>query len=301
MPLIRLNVSPEKGALTLHGSAKSPEDLLSGMRACPGPAIIMVHGYKYQPNSPRHCPHQSIFDAKTGWPAELGLGGRDALGICFGWPARGSLARMFATATQTGQNLAKVIGMLHAATPERPIHLIAHSMGAEVVLSALEQAAPGSVSRVVLITGASFQSHATRALHSPAGRKAELFNITTRENDLFDFIFERLLKAPKRNDRALGQGIQSPNAVNIELDCPRTLTALDSLGAAIAAPARLVCHWSGYTRPGTMALYRALLLHPRQMPLRWLADRLPHSLSPRWSRLPLAGQNKRRIMQRSPG
>jgi len=81
MPLIRLNVSPEKGALTLHGSAKSPEDLLSGMRACPGPAIIMVHGYKYQPNSPRHCPHQSIFDAQTGWPAELGLGGRDALGI----------------------------------------------------------------------------------------------------------------------------------------------------------------------------------------------------------------------------
>lgn len=301
MPLIRLNVSPETGAITLHGSAQSPERLLARTQGHQGPAIIMVHGYKYQPNCPRHCPHQSIFDARTGWPAGLGVVEGDALGICFGWAARGSLARMFRTATDTGRQLAEVIAMLHSAAPDRPIHLIAHSMGAEVVLSALELAAAGSVSRVVLITGASFQSHAARALRSPAGRAAELFNITSRENDLFDFVFERLLRARDTADRALGQGIASANAVNIQLDCPHTLGALARLGNTIALSERHICHWSGYTRPGAIAFYRRLLLDPRALPLHWLADCLPRDASPRWSRLPLAGLAKRRIMTRSPG
>lgn len=301
MPLIRLNVSPATGALELHGSTQCPKRLLARATDPYCPVIIMIHGYKYQPHSIRHCPHRSIFDAHTGWPAGLGVTGNDALGICFGWAARGSLARMFETATSTGQQLAQVITLLHATAPDRPIHLIAHSMGAEVALSALEQVRAGTVSRVVLITGASFQSHAARALASPAGRKAELFNITSRENDLFDFIFERLLRAPQPGDRALGQGITAANAMNIELDCNRTLGILHMLGSAIAQPERLICHWSGYTRPGAMAFYTRLLLHPHGLPLRRLADHLPRTASPRWSRLALAGLAKRRIIERSPG
>ncbi|WP_372991827.1 alpha/beta hydrolase [Sulfitobacter sp.] len=300
MALIRLNVSPETGRIELHQSPQCAQRVLQSAAQSSGPIIIMIHGYKYQPGSARHCPHRSIFDAATGWPAQLGVTAGAGLGICFGWAARGSLARMFETAQQVGQQLAQVIATVHKAAPHRAVHLIAHSMGAEVALSALAQSAKGAVSRVVLITGASFQSHAARALRSPAGKTAEIFNITSRENDLFDFVFERLLGQDAPEDRALGQGITAPNALNIQLDCPDTLAALTTLGCGIAPPQSHICHWSGYTRPGALAFYAQLLAHPDLLSLPRVASLLPARPSPRWSRLPLAGLTKTRIMGRLP-
>lgn len=296
MPLIRMNVSPRTGQAELHGSPQSLPDLLRRVAAGTGPVIIMIHGYKYQPLSRRHCPHDLIFHADHGWPAQLDLATDDSLGICFGWAARGSLAAMFTTAGQMGRSLAQVIETVHRFAPNRAIHLIAHSMGAEVALSALALVPAGAVRRVILITGASFQSVAARAMRSPAGRQAEIFNITTRENDLFDCLFEQLIRTRQPGDRALGQGIAGPRVMNIELDCPRTLDALGGLGWQIAPSARRICHWSGYSRAGAMAFYADLLKRPHLTPMARLAAVLPPEPSPRWSRLPLAGLAKRGIM-----
>ena len=300
MPLIRLNVSPETGRIAVHLSPQCPQRALASAARGSGPITLMIHGYKYQPGSARHCPHRSIFDAQTGWPAHLGMTAGAGLGVCFGWAARGSLARMFETAQQVGRQLAQVVMTLHRAAPHRPVHLIAHSMGAEVALSALCHCDEGAVSRVVLITGASFQSHAARALRSPAGKTAEIFNITSRENDLFDFVFERLLGQAAPDNRALGQGIAAPNALNIQLDCPATLAGLAALGCPIGPPQSHICHWSGYTRPGALAFYAQLLAKPAVLSLPRVADMLPPQPSPRWSRLPLAGLTKTRIMGRLP-
>ncbi len=298
MPLIRLNASPETGHIRLHGSPQCPWATMATAAKGAGPIIIMIHGYKYHPGSPRNCPHRTIFDAAQGWPGALETPDHPHLSVCFGWPARGSLGAVFQTARQTGASLAQVIATFHKAAPHRPIHLIAHSMGAEVALCALEHAPAGSVTRMILITGATLQSHAQRALHSPAGRQAEVFNITSRENDLFDFLFERLLMACP-GERAIGHGIAAPNVLNIQLDCSATLAALAQVSCVIAPAQRHICHWSGYTRPGAMAFYAGLMVHPERLTLAKLTRLLPARPSPRWSRLPLAGLTKNRIMERT--
>ncbi|WP_195822359.1 alpha/beta hydrolase [Roseobacter sp. MH60115] len=287
MPLLRINA--RDGMLTLHRGATPVPDAVRATRAAPGPAIIMIHGYKYAPESINHCPHKKIFrDSAHGWPASLGYNTglpEEGLGIAFGWYARGPLAQVHRRAADLGRALAQLVEALKSAAPKRPVHIIAHSMGVEIALSALGHLPSQAVQRMVLLTGASFTSHAEAMLRTQAGRSAEVFNITSRENDLFDLAFERMVAAPGGQDRAIGLGIDLPNVVNLQLDCPDTLSCLATLGLPLAPPERRVCHWSSYRRPGVMALYARLLRDPHGLPQTQLAKLLPDTPEPRWSRL----------------
>jgi pimeloyl-ACP methyl ester carboxylesterase len=251
--------------------------------------MIMLHGYKYAPGHRLHCPHSRIFSmASDGWPPALGFGtGRadEGLGIAFGWSSRASLRAAHGQARALGEPLARVIRILRTRAPERPVHVIAHSLGSETALSCLAHLPGGSVDRMLLLTGASYRAHAALMLQSPAGRTAEVFNVTSRENDLFDTLFEKLVTPLDPLDGALGRGIDAPNVLNLQLDCPETLATLAQLGLPVAPSERTVCHWSSYTRPGVMGFYRALMREPSRLPLPMLAARLPAEQAPRWSRL----------------
>lgn len=158
-------------------------------------------------------------------------------------------------------------------------------MGIEPAFAALQHLPAGSVHRILSLTGACYQSVALSALATPAGKVAEFINITSRENDLFDFLFERLITPPIRGDRALGAGIDASNAVTLQLDCTNTLTQLTRLGASIAPPTRKICHWSTYMRPGALAFYADLLRQAHRLPLDQLyIDQPQHHVRP-WSRL----------------
>lgn len=299
MSVIRLNLSAPSDPVQLHGSQQCTARALRRAAAGTGPIILMIHGYKYDPFSPRHCPQALIFGpgAAHGWPAALGLLRDDhALGVTIGWRARGRFAGAYRTAGLLGADLARVITTLHKAAPKRPVHLMAHSLGAELALSALAQAPAKSVGRVVLLTGASYLSHARAALDSPAGRHAELLNVVSRENDIFDFAFERLIRPDGANDRALGQGLWAGNALTLQLDCAETLQRLTAMGCALGAPIRRVCHWSSYTRPGAMDLYARFLRRPASLPLTELHRALPQQTDARWSRLGLGKAVKTRMM-----
>lgn len=299
MPVIHLNADLDANQIALHADPRPSQGVLHQAARGTGPIVIMVHGYKYDPSMPVHCPHDRLF-GPGGWPAGLGLTGEDALGIAFGWKARGPLALVFDRAGRLGNDLAMLIARLHRVAPARPLHLIAHSMGAELALSGLALAPAGSVDRVILLTGACFHESAARAMASHAGKGAELFNIVSRENDLFDFMFERLLAGSSATDRAIGQGFAARNALTVQIDCPRTLGRLAELGSEVAPSARRICHWSGYTRPGMLNFYARLLHQPAELPLDHLRALLPRACAPRWSRLPLAGLLKKRIMPLNP-
>jgi pimeloyl-ACP methyl ester carboxylesterase len=287
MPLLRINATSQ--GLVLHETAQKlrPSDLACDNQR--GPVIVMLHGYKYAPGLPNHCPHEKIFgNTETGWPLALGFGQKrsaEGLAIAFGWHARGSLIQAHARASALGEALAAALRMLRSRNASRAVHVIAHSLGSEIALSALQYLPADSVNRIVLLTGASYTSHAEAMMDTPAGRTAEVFNITSRENDLFDMAFERLIRATSPADAAIGQGLSSPNAMNLQLDCPETLAVLSRLGLPVAGPRRRVCHWSSYTRPGVMALYARLLRAPASLPLSRFEALLPASQAPRWSRL----------------
>ena len=293
MPLIFVDAQAQRAQL--HAQGGNTPLAAAFARRDPsgrGPVIILLHGRKYRPGTTDACPHRHLFttsaEAPWAWSRHLGFGTGhkgEGLGIGFGWNARQSPARALASARAAGLALADTVAAIRAVWPDRPVHMLAHSMGSEVALTALPHLRAGDVARMIFMTGASYRSTAEAALDTPAGRTLELVNITSRENDLFDFLFERLTRAPRPGDRAIGQGLDAPNALTVELDCPRTLRHLSDMGHPVAAPRRRICHWSAYTRPGALRFYSGLLRHGDRLTLPRLRAGLPDAPAPRWSRL----------------
>jgi hypothetical protein len=257
------------------------------------PIIVMIPGYKYDPALPNQCPHRTLLRHDGAWLRQMGFGMGDpdeGLALAFGWNARGPVWRAAGRARAAGGQLGRVLRILHRAAPHRPIHLMTHSMGAEVALAALHVLPRGAVTRLLTLTPASYQSTADAALKSPAGSTLEWINITSRENALFDLIYERLVSPPRRGDRVIGTNLSAPNSATLRLDCPRTLSWLQRFGARIAAPTARICHWSGYTRPGALGFYNRLLRDPARFPLASLQAPVPAAPT-RW-RLHLPGMQK---------
>jgi len=290
MPLVRVDFSETGGLAGLQMAAR---EAARGT----GPVIVMIHGYRFSPGDPRHCPHRHILaldPARGGrkalsWPRALGFGAGGAdegLGIAFGWPARGSIWAAYGRAALAGRGLAVLVRALRDAAPHRPVHLIGHSLGARVGLQALPHLPEAALSRAILLAGAEYASRAETALATPAGRAVEIVNVTSRENDLFDMLLERLIAPARPGDRSLGQGLTPRrNALTLQLDDPRTLAALAARGYRVAPPGRRICHWSGYLRPGVFDLHADLLRRPEALTLAVLRAALPAAPEPRWSRL----------------
>ncbi|WP_461405899.1 DUF726 domain-containing protein [Falsiruegeria mediterranea] len=291
MTILRINAQGTQP--TLHDSPQSVESVIRQTRDLPGPVVIMTHGYSYRTHDPVDCPHDLVLSTAPkarpkrvkSWPRALGLDRPDRLSIAFGWDAHGTLWSARRRALQAGQALARVICCLKQVNPNRPVHFIGHSLGIEVALEALHHLEPGQLSRIISLTGAAYRMRTLDALSTRAGKSAEFINVTARENDLFDFLFERVIAPSAPSDCAIGQGIAAPNAVTLQLDCSHSLNALAALGVPIEAPNRRICHWSSYMRPGVFNLYDRLLCSDRPLSLAALQDALPDQTAARWSRL----------------
>ncbi|MFT7596570.1 MAG: pimeloyl-ACP methyl ester carboxylesterase, partial [Paracoccaceae bacterium] len=245
MPVIRINAVGDQPSL--HDSTRPVSAEMDRYADETGPVIAMIHGFKYRPGDPVHCPHRTILSRRpadrdrksTPWLRQLRFGmghANEGLAIAFGWQAQSVLWQAQKQTARAGRALAQVLGQLHHQNPTRPIHLIGHSLGADLALEALHHLPPGAVNRIISMTGASYQSRAAAALATPAGRRAEFINVTSRENDPFDFLFERLISPPQRGDRVIGHGLDMPNAVTVQLDCRETLSHLRHLGVPVHQP-----------------------------------------------------------------
>jgi hypothetical protein len=274
-----------------------PEALLAEARALPpgAPIIVMLHGYRFSPQDPANDPHDHILSLDPGitqrgvtsWPRALGFGSgtrAEGLAVGFGWEAMGSLSDAYAHAPEAAAALARMIPLLVQAAGRR-VEIICHSMGARVALQALPLLPAGCVGRLVMLYGAEFTAPALEAMASPAGRAAEVINVTARANDLFDFGLEMLLGARGAASIGMGLGGETRNWLDLQIDDDDSLAALGTLGFDIAPGEERICHWSAYMREGLFDLYAALLRDPARLPLPWLARQLPQRQAPRWSRL----------------
>jgi hypothetical protein len=300
MTLIAITATSQDLRLA-QGEGGAPDAVIAARLAAlpPGvPVVVVLHGKGYDPAHPRRDPHRLIFAPRAwhgrsrhvSWPRRLGFalpGPRPALGLCiaFGWRSTGDLWSATARADQTALMLARLVQIIRRADPARRVDLIGHSLGARVILGALPLLAAEAVDRVLLLAGADFTDRARRALASPAGQRAEVLNITTRENDLYDFLFERA-QAPLGGARALGHGLPGvANWLDLQLDHPATEAALRRLGLPLAAPQARICHWSVYLRPGVFRLYRRLIHDRGRLTLPVLRSALEVQAQPRWTRL----------------
>lgn len=284
MPVVAVNAVADQPVAVQPPAALPPD----------APVTVMIHGFRFSPFSARVDPHSEILSPMPrfgkaraiSWPRRLGHArGAPGLAVGFGWRANGSLWDAHAEAERAGAALARLIADLRRRGAA-PVNIIAHSLGARVALAALPGLAAGDVGRVALLSGAEFRDVALRRLNTPAGRAAEILNVTSRENDLFDVLFERLLGGPwARLGPALGEGLPAPNVVTVQIDHAPHRDALRRLGFPTAPPTRIVCHWSAYTRPGLFPLYRAFLNRPGDLPLSALRAAMPAESAPRWSRI----------------
>ncbi|SDE35762.1 Alpha/beta hydrolase of unknown function [Paracoccus isoporae] len=283
--------------IPINAGQTLPPHLLRRAAALPegAPVIVMIHGYRFCPSRPEHDPHRHILGLgpvapgarrMRSWPRALGFAehGAEGLGLPFGWPARGSLRAAYRRAAASGADLARSLDLLSQAA-QRPVHLIAHSLGARVAMQALARARPGSVGRLVLMAAAELRPQAQAAIDSPAGRRAEIINVTSRENDLFDLGLEMLVGAGRH--RALGLGLAQPrgNWLDLQIDAPDVRASLTRLGFPIGQDIARACHWSPYLRDGLFEFYRVALGQPWALPLPMLRSHLPARQAPRWSRL----------------
>jgi len=319
MPL--LQITAHKTGLMIPGAldgsqlAQRPPQLPEGAVAAAlaaqpsdAPVVVLVHGRGYAPGVAGKDPHQLIFAPRPlraeprflSWPRRLGfaLPGANrrvaARGLCigFGWEARGDIWTATRNADRAALMLARLVQMIRRIATSRRIDLIGHSLGARVILGAVPLLAHEALGRVLLLAGADFAARAETALASPAGRGAEFFNITSRENDLYEFLFERS-QHPLRGAPAIGRGLApgAQNWLDIQIDNDLTRTRLAALGFALPPPRLRICHWSVYLRPGIFRLYRTLLHDRRRLTLPQLRAVLDHPGDGRWSRLfaPLPG------------
>lgn len=234
------------------------------------PIIVMIHGMRYAPDAGLRCPHQRLlslspapgFARAFSWPRALGVPRRrprpgEPVCIALGWPARGSLWRAARTADRVGATLAAYLGTL-AGAAGRPVHLFAHSLGARLALGALAKAPRDTAGRAILLSAAALRGTAQRALAGVSG--AEIINVTSRGNMLFDRLLEMAFAAP---GQSLGGGLGAahPNWLDLPIDRPGTCAALARLGFPQQRTRARVSHWACYLQPGTFALYRHLLGH----------------------------------------
>lgn len=285
MPIVRANVQRDVAQVDANLA-----EVLSDLPPT-APVIVLIHGYKFSPSGPT-SPHEHILSLSPtaqcrkaiSWPRHLGFGKSDpkeGLCIALGWEARGTIWAARRAAIDAGRALADLI-----ETIDRPVHIVAHSLGARVALAALSAVRPGGIGRMVLLAAAEMQDAAQAALITPGARGVEVLNITSRENDLFDAVYETVVRSGSAV-RALGAGLPLPDPrwLDVQIDCAATLHRLKDLGFAIAASDRRICHWSPYLRPGLFRFYQAFLRDPARLPLPLLAGHLPRGRARRWSRL----------------
>lgn len=292
MAILRVNACGDRPVPHRSPSRLAPL-LRHALAAGPGPVTVLLHGYRYRPE--QDCPHEQIFSLtpKTNlsrvisWPHHLGYAqDRPALGvlICFGWDAQGTVQSAYGRAAKAGRALAALVDMVRNAAPNRDVNVLSHSMGARVALQALHDLPLGAMNKLILMAAAEYKEPLRAALDTPAGHHAQVLHVTSRENDLYDFLLERFVSSAHPKDIAVGQAqLNLPNLRTLWLDHAGTLRQLHGLGFRIPPPRRRICHWSPYLRPGVFALYRALL--SGELSIAQLDAALPVVEPVRWSPL----------------
>ncbi len=287
MAVIGLSLTGGDVRCDANPGATLEQVLASRLRALPSgaPIVILVHGYKFSPTRTDADPNREIFSLtpatpcfrNTSWPAGLGFrasGVSDGLCLGFAWPAHDAdhggpvpsrFARVYAAAADAGAALAQVIETVDRLAPGRPVDLIAHSLGARVALQAARTLRDGGLGQILLLGGAEYDSVALDALSAPGAQGAQVFNVTSRQNDLFDLLFTRFAPrpAPSGQDpaRPLSEGLgrHMRLAYDLPLDRAELAPLLLRRGVRLGPDPRRICHWSFYTRPGVLALYAEIL------------------------------------------
>ena len=305
--------------------------------------LVMVNGFLFDPKhavtpEPEDTdnPHGRIYHFKdtgerneqrhhtTGWPLWMGFdegdrSGSSGLAVAFGWHSQPGFAsslidhfknfyaRAYENAGLAAWVLVNVLDELAATLPDRPIDIMAHSLGSRVVVRAIALAAKHHpdlterIGRVVFLGGAEYVVEAqlmyTRLHDLNRPRRPDFYNIVSRENDVLDKLGENFGPRTFGNSQVIGHnGLDMsdrarktvPNWIDLQIDSERLQDwMLGQRGIEVSGdrPNNIWDHWYYYTFRGNMDLYTGIL---RDRPLwdisalRGAENPIPEGVPKRW-------------------
>ena len=198
----------------------------------------MIHGSPlFRPGTAANTPHAHILSLAP--RTRLLEGGELAppscdlhragagLGIGFGWHARGSLTRVAQPRLRRRRQpckhvFAKIKRMRGRSSGEYPGHI---RWARASPWRRVAELPARHVDRLILLSGAEYRGLARAAIDTPAGRTAQVLNVTSGENAVFDAIFRLAVPAPTLGDWPLSAGWlrDAPGWVDLRVDCGEAL------------------------------------------------------------------------------
>ena len=233
--------------------------------------IIMVNGFDYDPTETgEDNPHRTLF---VDWSDNIhAFAAHEWECFSFGWysaelqPASwmGGLVRGYWNPYRWGWELAGKAGGILAKTIEprlddsgSDIRIIAHSMGARVVLTALAQLPRSSVKRVLLLNGSEYSQTAWVVAHYT---EAHVLNVVVEADDVLSKLGS--VFAPQEFiESVVGQSglADSPDSwLDIRLDHPEVQRRASACGYDELRgdnPKKIADHWYTYTHKPNWKLF----------------------------------------------
>ena len=201
------------------------------------PIIVMLHGQGFDPCIARVDPFRSIFAYDPygdrirdywrlqSWAHRFKCAPQKSMMIGYGWQAHSTDFVMSANvnavarnAVMEAQQFGAFVQRLNAITPQRPVHVIAHGMGAKLALRSLETTPKMRIKRLIMLNGQGLITDGLLAMNAKAGQKTEFYNIYERSTARLRFIDRHCEKAgPIDHILALGFPFQRHRWVDIPL------------------------------------------------------------------------------------
>lgn len=250
----------DRGRITMPGGNGE-----TGLRDSSGPAVVLVHGYSFDPTRPgADNPFEGQFPE---WKTALG----DRRYVEFGWYSAPRTARGivdawcngYATTYGRAWSLAEEAGRLLAGLLNEarcPVSIVAHSLGTRVVCEALNRTRPGRVGRVLFWNGADYVRNARRAaLASPA---TLFLNVAARCDDVLERLGDVFAPGAGRCVGNDGLATDTPaNWTDVFLDEAASRDWAAATGASLRGddPRSIGDHRESFRHAGNWPLYRAFL------------------------------------------
>ncbi|MEM7243128.1 MAG: hypothetical protein AAF429_13175 [Pseudomonadota bacterium] len=191
------------------------------------PMVMMIHGQGFDPGIRRADPYRTIFAYDPygdriadywrlqSWVhrfKDAAAAPANALMIGYGWQAcapdfvtSANLNEVARKAVTEAQFFSQFICRLRQMAPKRRLHVLAHGLGAKVVLRALEQTPNMRIDRLVMLDAVALISDGLLAMNAKAGHKTALYNIYDRPTTRMRF-FDKYCEKAGPLDHVLGFG-----------------------------------------------------------------------------------------------
>ncbi len=147
------------------------------------------------------------------------------LGYAAGLQALPDMKAPYDKAGLESDGLAYLISNLRQISPDSPVDVVAHRLGARVALMAVHKTRSKMWRRLLLSNAFEFSALALLSLDCPMGAHLQCYNIVTKSRNLTSFIFDRFGPKLGPADRAICYGYQFAHSNWSEI--PEYSTAAD--------------------------------------------------------------------------